>query len=108
LVTSNHPSDHGSADNRPAGSLLAGVCTGLAQKLGWNVWAIRGLFVFGLFIQIIATGIVYILLAVLFAKFGGEVKEANDESALKTDELSHRQQRIAELERRFKEMEKNG
>ncbi|MFT5141117.1 MAG: phage shock protein PspC (stress-responsive transcriptional regulator) [Lysobacterales bacterium] len=102
MVTSNHHSDRQSGDNRPAGALLAGVCADLAQRLGWNPWAIRALFVIGLFIQAIGTGAVYILLAILLPRFG---TKSAAEPELKADVLSDRQQRIAELERRFKEME---
>jgi phage shock protein PspC (stress-responsive transcriptional regulator) len=103
MVTSNHQSEGSNADNRPAGALLAGVCAGLAQRLGWNAWAIRVLFVLGLFIQTIGTGVVYVLLAIVLPRIG---KVSPPEPELKADELSGRQERIAELERRFKEMEK--
>ena len=104
MVTANHRQDWHSGHTRPAGALLAGVCAGLASRLGWNVWAIRALFVLGLLIQTIATGVVYVLLAVILSRF--ENRE-EPEPELKTDVLSERQQRIAELERRFKEMESN-
>ena len=102
-MTSNHHSSHHSGDNRPAGALLAGVCANLARRLGWNPWAIRALFVIGLFIQTIGTGAVYILLAILLPRFG---TKSVPEPELKADVLSDRQQRISELERRFKEMER--
>ena len=89
--------------NRHDGALLAGVCAALAQRLGWSVWALRALFVLGLFIQAIGTGVVYILLAVLLPKFQHEQEPG---PALKADELSARNQRINDLERRFREMER--
>lgn len=104
-MTSNHDSGHQSGDNRPAGALLAGVCADLAQRLGWNPWAIRALFVIGLFIQAIGTGAVYIVLAVLLPRFGIK-SQSKPEPELKADVLHDRQQRISELERRFKEMER--
>ncbi len=84
------------------GALLAGVCATLAHRLGWSVWALRALFVLGLFIQAIVTGVVYILLAVLLPKFQ---HEQDPRPALKADELRDRNRRINELERRFREME---
>jgi len=106
-VTSNHrqsPFQH----DRPAGALLAGVCAGLAQRLGWNAWAIRALFVLGLLIQTIGTGVVYVLLALLLPRFGNSDSATQEETGpgLKADELSERNQRIADLEKRFKEMER--
>jgi phage shock protein PspC (stress-responsive transcriptional regulator) len=103
MVTSNHPLRQFRDANRPAGALLAGVCAGLAKKLGWNAWAIRALFVLGLFIQTIGTGVIYILLAVILPRLD---HSKAPEPELKADELSGRQERIAELERRFKEMER--
>ena len=88
---------------RPDGALLAGVCSGLAARLGWNVWAIRGLFILGLFIQAIGTAALYIVLALLLPRFS---KDSEPEMALKSDVLSDRKQRIDDLERRFREMEK--
>lgn len=99
-MTSNH---HQAVDDREDGALLAGVCAGLARRLGWNAWAIRALFVFGLFFQTIATGVVYILLALLLPRFGGDSKP---EPTLKSGELGGRSQRIEELERKFREMER--
>ncbi len=89
--------------NRHDGALLAGVCAALAQRLGWSVWALRALFVLGLFIQAIGTGVVYILLAVLLPIFQ---HQQDPGTALKADELSARNRRINELERRFREMER--
>ena len=83
--------------------MLAGVCASLANRLGWNVWAIRALFGFGLFIQTIGTGVVYIILAVLLPKF--DESPPVEEPELKAEELGARNERIADLERRFKEME---
>jgi phage shock protein PspC (stress-responsive transcriptional regulator) len=102
LVTSNHRQDS-IQHNRPAGALLAGVCAGLAQRLGWNAWAIRAIFVLGLFIQTIGTGVVYVLLAFLLPRFDSGTREP--EPDLKSEELSDRNQRIADLERRFKDLE---
>ena len=106
-MTSNHHQDQIPAQERPDGALLAGVCAGLSGRLGWNVWAIRALFIIGLFIQTIGAGVVYVILAVSLPRFGSsttpEPELKTDE--LRADELSNRQQRIAELEKRFKEME---
>ena len=101
-MTSNH--QWSPRHERPAGALLAGVCAGLANRLGWNVWAIRCLFCLGLFIQTIGAGIVYILLAIVLPRIDESSPKAEPE--LKADELSARNERIAELERRFKEMER--
>jgi hypothetical protein len=48
--------------------------------------------------------VVYIILAVLLPRFDDSPAPAEPE--LKADELSARNERIADLERRFKEMEK--
>lgn len=101
MVTSNHPAPH---PRRADGALLAGVCAGLGQRLGWNPWALRALFVIGLFVQTIATGAVYVLLALVVPRFAGS---APQERGLSAPELGSRNARIADLERRFREMERS-
>lgn len=88
---------------RHEGALLAGVCAAVADRLGWNVWAIRALAVAGLFIHAVGTGVTYIVLALLLPLIRGD--EPGEEH-LDSPELSDRQQRIAELERRFRDLEK--
>jgi phage shock protein PspC (stress-responsive transcriptional regulator) len=95
------------AHSREDGALLAGVCAGLARRLGWNAWALRALFVVFLFVQTIATGVVYVLLALLLPRFGGRSAEGTPESdKLKSSELGARGKRIEELERKFRELER--
>ena len=84
-------------------ALLAGVCANLAQRLGWNVWALRALFVLGLFIHAVATAIVYIILALVLPMVGVGADSSPD---LSSPELSDRGQRIADLERRFRDLER--
>ncbi len=86
-------------------ALLAGVCANLAQRLGWNVWALRALFVIGLFIHAIGTAVVYIVLALVLPKTGSDPDPG---PGLSSPELSERERRIADLEKRFRDLEKNG
>ena len=95
----------GSRYPRHPDALLAGVCASLAQRLGWNTWAVRGLAVMGLFIHALATGGIYLLLAVLMPVLGAPTERAEDER-LSSPELGGRQARIDELERRFRDLEK--
>jgi len=101
-VTSNHQRHRQRAD----GALLAGVCSGIARRLGWNAWALRALFVIGLFVQTIATGVVYLLLALVVPRLMPDAP--TEEEGLASDELRSRSERIADLERRFREMESKG
>ena len=75
----------------------------LAALAGPSAVRDRALFVLGLCIQAIGTGVVYILLAVLLPKFQHQQEPG---PALKADELSARNRRINDLERRFREMER--
>jgi phage shock protein PspC (stress-responsive transcriptional regulator) len=84
---------------------LAGVCADLAQRLGWNVLALRALAVLGLFIHALGTGALYLLLAVLLPLLRTGEEEQQPET-LAAPELGNRSARIAELERRFKDLEK--
>jgi phage shock protein PspC (stress-responsive transcriptional regulator) len=89
---------------RPDGALLAGVCADIAAHLGWNAWVLRGLFVLGLLIKTLATGAVYLVLALIFAAVHHADKTRQSLSA---PELSGRSERISELERRFRDMERD-
>jgi phage shock protein PspC (stress-responsive transcriptional regulator) len=94
---------------RPPDALLAGVCAELARRLGWNVWAIRLLFIVGLLVQAPATGALYLVMALVM---GFMLGERDDPSAprreLESEDLSDRARRIRELEEKFRSMERDG
>jgi len=94
-------------DRRPDGALLAGVCSGIAEYLGWNVWALRALFLVFLLVKTLWAVVAYAALAALFYLVGsaGRRKPDND---LESPELAGRSRRIAELERRFRDLEERG
>lgn len=94
-----------SRSRRPEGALLAGACAGLARRLGWNVWALRAIAVIGLFIDAITTGLVYAALAVLLRCIPGSSDTPDKEAGLRAPELDERKRRIADLERRFRDLE---
>ena len=50
------------------GKIIAGVCAGIANWLGWDVKTVRVLFVVGSFIPIIPGFLVYIILWVIVPK----------------------------------------
>ena len=87
-------------------ALLAGVCARIAQALGWNTWAVRGLAVLGLFIDALTTGAIYLLLAFVLPLLRPQA--ADECNGLSAPELGDRGERIAELERRFRELEREG
>ena len=91
---------------RGEGALLAGVCAGTARAFGWNVWALRALFVIFLLVKTLWAVLAYAALAVLFhfrpAPHGR--READD---LASPELASRNRRIAELEKCFRDLEGN-
>lgn len=93
--------------DRVEGALLAGVCADLARRLGWNVWAVRAVAVIGLFIDAVVTALAYGVLALVLA---GVRRHSGDAGGAATDELQapeldQRKQRIADLERRFRDLE---
>lgn len=58
------PSQKPALYRSPRGKMLAGVCAGLAEKTGINVWVFRVLFILGNFLP--GPGlVVYILMALL-------------------------------------------
>jgi len=91
---------------RIEGALLAGVCAGIARTFDWNVWVLRALFVAFLLIKTFWAVVVYAVLALIFHLLGGEwpAHKKPDED-LVSPELSARNERIADLERRFREIE---
>jgi phage shock protein PspC (stress-responsive transcriptional regulator) len=99
---------------RPDGALLAGVCAGIAGALRWNVWVLRVLFVGFLALKTVAALIIYALLALAMHLLGDEKKAGNKSRGKKTaeglvsPEFAHRNERIADLERRFRDLEESG
>ena len=99
---------------RPGGALLAGVCAGIARALRWNVWVLRVLFVGFLALKTMAAVISYAILALAMHLLGSEKpggkKSRGNKAAevLASPELAQRNERIADLERRFRELEKTG
>ena len=90
---------------RTDGALLAGVCAGIAQTFKWNVWVLRALFAAFLLIKTFWAVLVYAGLALLF-HFGNEHRERKKSAeGLASPELSERNRRIEELEKRFNELE---
>jgi phage shock protein PspC (stress-responsive transcriptional regulator) len=91
---------------RPEGALLAGVAAELARRLRWNVWAVRGLWLFGLVLQPVAVGLAYVVAAVVVGWVLGPAASDRADDRLESEALTERARRIAELERRFSELER--
>lgn len=92
---------------RPDGALLAGVCAGIAQALRWNVWVLRALFVGFLAIKTVAALITYAILALAMHLFGTEkLLGKKTTEGLASPELSKRNERIADLERQFRDLDR--
>ena len=91
---------------RPDGALLAGVCAGIARAFKWNVWVLRALFIGFLAVKTLAAILVYATLALLFYLLDSDWATRDKASKdLSSPELSKRNERIRDLERRFREME---
>ena len=97
---------------RTDGALLAGVCAGIARAFEWNVWVLRALFVGFLALKTVAALIIYAILALAMYLSGNEKlsgKKHQGENAhegLTSPELSQRSERIADLERQFRELDR--
>ena len=91
---------------RTEGALLAGVCAGIAQALNWNVWVLRALFVAFLLIKTLWAIVVYAALGLAFKLFEDQWPgKSKSGEGLASPELSDRNQRISDLERRFRELD---
>jgi phage shock protein PspC (stress-responsive transcriptional regulator) len=87
-------------------ALLAGVCSGIARALNWNVWALRALFVVFLVVKTLWAVVAYAVLALAFHFHDGPARRRRSSGGgLSSPELSERDQRISELEKRFKDLE---
>jgi phage shock protein C len=47
---------------------IAGVCGGIAERLGWSPWIMRAIFVLGAFLPVLPGVLVYLLLWLLVPK----------------------------------------
>ena len=88
--------------------MLAGVCSRLAARLGWNVWAIRAVLLILLVAEPLWTALGYALAAFLVPALARRGRGTAAEAAtgnLESPELATRKQRIADLEQRFRKWE---
>lgn len=92
---------------RPEGALLAGVCAGIARMFDWNVWALRALFVAFLLFKTLWAIAAYAGIALVFWLFEAEwPRQRQSPKGLESPELAGRSRRIAELEKRFEDLER--
>lgn len=91
---------------RPDGALLAGVCSGIARTFNWNVWALRALFLVFLLVKTLWAVLAYAVLALIFHLFDDQIQNRTQSGqGLTSPELSARNERISDLEKRFRELE---
>ena len=86
------------------GALLVGVCASIARTFNWNVWVLRGLFAAFLLIKTFWAIAAYAGLALLI-HFGKGFMDNEEDDGLSSPELSDRNQRINDLEKRFRDLE---
>ena len=92
---------------RIEGALLMGVCAGAARAFKWNVWVLRGLFAAFLLIKTVWAVAIYAGLALLM-HFSIGIFDSEEDDGLSSPELSGRNQRINDLEKRFRDLENEG
>ena len=92
--------------SRQDDALLAGVCSGIARTFGWNVWVLRALFIGFLLVKTLWAVVIYAGLALIFHFFEDQLPGwTRKGGGLSSPELSDRNDRISDLERRFRELE---
>lgn len=90
-------------------ALLAGVCARIAHRFGWNVWALRALCVVLLLIKTLWAILAYAVMALVLYLIDGESPlRSKSRTGLASPELAGRSRRIADLERRFEELQRGG
>lgn len=85
-----------------------GVCPELARRFGWDVWAIRAVFVIALLVAPLWAIGAYLLLALLLPRPETRGSRITGGPAFRSDALRERERRIADLERRFRDLERRG
>ena len=75
---------------RIEGSLLAGVCAGIAQAFQWNVWVLRALFVAFLLTKTLWAIGTYAVLAVVFIIFDDQLPNGSERSTKTSRRLNCR------------------
>lgn len=101
--------------NKSSGAMLAGVCSRLANWLGWNVWAIRAVLLILLIAKPLVAAVGYAAAALLLGvldrsgkNFGRRPADPVDPpEPLQSPELAARKRRIEDLEQRFRSWEKS-
>lgn len=97
-------------DINSSGAMLAGVCSRLANWLGWNVWAIRAVLLIVLIAKPLFAALGYVTAALVLALLDrsgkvfrpGAAGPSDQPGELQSPELAARKQRIDELEQRFR------
>ena len=90
--------------------LLAGVCSRFADLLHFNVWALRAVFVVLLLAKTVLAVIVYGVLALLFHAADRRrppQDTAEAQAAVNAPRTSPHDERIRDLDRRFREWEQS-
>ncbi len=91
--------------------MLAGVCSRLAARLKWNVWAIRAVLLILLVAEPLFTALGYALAAFIVSGFDryGNTTDASSKpvTSLESPELASRKKRIDDLEQRFSKWEQS-
>lgn len=91
--------------------LLAGVCSGIAARLRWNVWCLRTALLVLLLVKPLVALVGYVIAAAVFGllqnrrahrRGGGTTRSPR---LLHAPELAARDRRIERLDRRLKELE---
>lgn len=108
-------SDYLKSNSDSSGAMLAGVCSRLANWLGWNVWAIRAVLLILLIAKPLVAAVGYAAAALLLAALDRSGKAFKPRSAesdgrtepLQSPELADRKRRIDDLEQRFRNWEKS-
>lgn len=89
--------------------LLAGVCSRLASAFRFNAWVLRAIFILLLLTKTLVAVVVYGLLALAFQLAdryrGVERDQQPEKSPAAPAPISGHNQKLAELDRRFREWE---
>ena len=101
----NRPPNPGTLYRNPRNAIVRGVCAGLADYSGIEVWIVRVLAVLSLFLFTLPTLVIYLIAAVLLPERPERLYENNEEESFWRGVRTDPKQTLSELRHRFRRLE---
>ena len=64
--SNQNEADYGPTRKRRANKKIMGVCSGLANQFGWDIYTLRAIALIGLFLATLPSLVIYLVLGTIF------------------------------------------